>query len=305
MIVRSYLLSAVGSPARGRASTLLLALAALACASAPTPAMAQSIADCGNIYVEANATCEVTAPSVNCDVACEPLNLRAACAGEAYVDCKGSCNAELDIGCSASCEASCTAECTVDPGAFDCQAYCQADCSGSCTAECASSGDKTRCEAACKGSCSGDCAANCNVRAPSATCQADCKASCTGSCHAKANIDCQVMCQSNFTLTCEAELSGGCKADCMSEQGALFCEGNYVDSGNNLDQCVQALKDSLNVQVEGYSEGKCANGTCSGAAGGSASCSALPGEPRGGLGASLLLIVGALGTVLAARRRTR
>jgi hypothetical protein len=268
-------------------------------------AEAQSLQDCGNIYVEAEATCKVNPPNIDCEVACEPIHLQAACAGEAYLRCEGGCDAEFEAGCSASCEADCRADCQVDRGEFDCQAYCQADCSADCSASCKNSGDKTRCEASCRGSCTGDCDANCRVRPPSVDCQADCRASCTGSCHAKANVMCQVDCQSKFYVECEARLTGGCEAQCTTEAGALFCEGNYVDTKNNLDSCVQALRDKLDVEVEVYADGECVNNTCSGEIGGSSSCSALPMQrgAMGGLGLSSL--IAGLCIALARRRRGR
>lgn len=286
-------------------SLALLALASPLSGVGAGRAHAQDLADCGNIYVEANAMCVVDPPSIDCNVACEPIKLEAACAGEAYLKCDGGCDVNVDVGCTGSCEASCDAECTADPGEFDCQAYCQVDCAGSCQASCSTSGNKSECEASCKGSCTGDCNASCRVRPPKVDCKADCKASCEGSCHAKANAKCQIDCQSKLYVECKARLSGGCKGQCMSDAGALFCEGNYVDTGNNLDSCVEALKAKLDVEVEGYSEGMCANGTCAGEAGGSASCSAAPGAPgthNAWLGLSL---VAGLGIVVARRRRSK
>ena len=292
-----------------RLSLIHLALAGLSLSAALLDAgrgraHAQDLADCGNIYVEASATCELDPPSIDCDVACQPIHLEAACAGEAYLKCEGGCDANIDVGCSGKCEATCDAMCNADPGEFDCQAYCQADCSGSCQASCQSSANKSECEASCKGSCTGDCDASCRVRPPKVECKADCKASCTGSCHAKANVDCQVKCQSKFYVDCKARLTGGCQGQCTSQEGALFCEGNYVDTNNNLDSCVEALRQKLDVQVEGYSEGMCANGTCAGEAGGSASCSALPGT-RGSPSAWLSLgLMAGVGIVFARRRRS-
>src|SRR5438105_1420269 len=70
------------------------------------------------------------------------------------------------------------------------------------------------------------------------TCQAKCEASCSGSCTAKANVDCDVSCQATGYANCEAMLTGGCQAQCTTPQGALFCDGQYVDTGNNLQQCI-------------------------------------------------------------------
>lgn len=249
--------------------------------------------------------CEFDSPSIDCNVACEPIKLEAACAGEAYLKCDGGCDINVEASCTGSCEARCDTKCNVDKGEFDCQAHCQADCSGSCTASCSTSGNKSECEASCKGSCSGDCNASCRVRPPTVDCKGDCKASCQGSCHAEANAKCQIDCQSKLYVECKARLSGGCKAQCTSDKGALFCEGNYVDTGNNLDSCVEALKAKLDVEVEGYSEGMCANGTCEGEAGGSASCSAAPGAPGAHNTWLGLSLVAGLGIVATRRRRPK
>ncbi len=261
-------------------------------------ARAQTLEDCGEIYVGAQATCVVDPPGIDCDVACQPLRVQAACAGRAYLDCEGECDLDLEASCTASCQGSCEASCSVDPGAFDCQASCQASCSGSCQASCAS--DDARCAASCKATCAGECDASCNVRPPKAECQAQCQASCSGSCRAKANLDCQVSCQSDFYVKCEAELSGGCKAECTTQSGALFCEGNYVDTGDHLERCVDALKESLNVQVTYSAEGECAGGMCSGHA--EASCSALPNSDSSAAGGAPWLIAV---LAYAVRRRTR
>lgn len=260
---------------------------------------AQTLDDCGNIYVGAQAMCVVDPPGIDCELACEPIKVQAACAGRAYVGCEGDCDLDLEASCAASCQGSCEASCNVDPGAFDCQASCQASCSGECQAHCAA-GD-SRCAASCKATCSGECDASCNVRPLEANCQARCQASCSGSCRARANLDCQIDCQSDFYLQCEAELSGGCKGECMTQSGALFCEGNYVDTGDHLQRCVEALKESLDVQVMYSAEGECAGGMCSGHA--EASCSALPGASSSAAGGAPWLIT--LVAYALRRRRTR
>ena len=62
-----------------------------------------------------------------------------------------------------------------------------------------------------------------------------------GSCTAKANVDCDVSCQATGYANCEAMLTGGCQAQCTTPQGALFCDGQYVDTGNNLQQCISTI----------------------------------------------------------------
>ena len=92
-------------------------------------------------------------------------------------------------------------------------------------------------------------------------CDAGCEASCEGSCEVDANIDCQAECQADARADCEAELQGGCDVACKSHDGALFCDGQYVDYGDNLKTCVDALKAAIHARVSGEAE---AQSSCSG-----------------------------------------
>ncbi len=231
---------------------------------------------CGDIHVEANARCEVLVDG-GCQAECEPVSLQAACAAELYANCEGQCTAEASLDCQASCQGECTASCVADPGQFDCRASCNADCQGECSASCSDS----QCEAACEATCSAGCDAECDVTPPSASCDARCEASCSASCEAQANIDCQAQCQADGYAMCEADLQGGCEAQCQRPEGALFCDGQYVDAGNNLDECVAALQAALDIEVEGYAEGACEAGTCEAEAGGSISCAVDPTQRSG------------------------
>lgn len=261
-----------------------------------------SLESCNNIYVEAGAECMVIPPSASCDAVCTPINVEAACAAELQVQCDASCNAELDVGCTVDCSAGCTAECLVDPGEFDCQAYCQADCSGACEAECAAGAEGGECRAACRATCSADCNADCKITPPTATCEARCEASCKGSCHAKANIDCQADCQADGFVDCKARVTGGCEVDCMSQEGALFCDGYYVDTKDQLEMCVAALEAALDIEYMASAEGECVGNTCTATAEASAGCSALPGA-AGGASSFGLIFAGM--AAYAARRRRR
>lgn len=252
---------------------------------------------CGDIHVEANAECELRG-GIECEAECTPVRLEAQCAANLEIGCRGQCNASAEVSCTTDCSGACLAECEVDPGAFDCQASCFADCRGSCEASCADS----ECEASCEATCSGECDARCNVDLPEADCQAQCEACCSGSCTAEANIMCQIDCQAEGYAQCKADLEGGCKADCQTEKGALFCDGQYVDHGGNLEECVGALKALLDIDVSGYAEGECSNGSCYGEAGGSITCAVDPVGPT-----RWAAVLGVLGLVAfgSARRRTR
>lgn len=265
--------------------------AAAACAAFMASSSAQAgIAACGNIHVEASAECKMEG-GIECEARCTPVSLEASCAAELHAQCEGECNASLEVECTDTCLPSCSGRCEVDPGAFDCRAECQGDCEGSCQGTCGDS----ECEASCVATCSGECEASCDVDLPEADCDAQCEACCGGFCTAEANIDCQVSCQAAGYAECKAEIEGGCKADCQTEEGALFCDGQYVDHGGKLEECVDALRELFDIEVEGYARGECSNGKCEGEAGGSLSCSATIDGRRDESAPLALLALGLLG----------
>lgn len=266
--------------------SLTLSTSALALTLAAPNTARAGIDACGDIYVEAEASCRVEVEG-GCTAMCEPPRLEAQCAAELYANCEGQCSASASVDCTASCQSSCVADCEVDPGSFDCSASCNADCQGSCEAQC---GGDSECRASCEATCSAGCDARCSGTPPSATCEARCEASCEGSCEAQANIDCQVDCQAGGYVDCKADLQGGCEAQCQRPEGALFCDGQYVDAGNNLQECVAALEAQLNIQVDGYAEGSCQPGSCSGEAGGSISCAVDRGHGGWAWGAGLFML---------------
>lgn len=260
------------------------------------------IGACGDIHVEASAQCEVKG-GIECEAQCTPLAFEAQCAADLSVECGGMCNVEIAAGCTADCSAECMGSCEANPGEFDCRGECVADCSGSCEGRCASDGNSSECYASCEATCEGSCSGSCEATPPSADCSGQCEASCSGSCEAEANIDCQVMCQADGFIDCKANLEGGCKAECDVEQGALFCDGQYVDHGNNLEECVESLRAVLNIQVEGYAEAECSGNECSAAAGGSISCAVAPEDGDYGRTGALMGAVGLMLAGFAARRR--
>ncbi|MDH5675766.1 MAG: hypothetical protein OEZ06_26820 [Myxococcales bacterium] len=258
---------------------------------ASPPAAQAGIGACGNIHVEAEAMCELVPPGLECEGQCTPLSVRAACSAQLAVECQASCTDLPSVECSGSCQAECTASCTdLEPGTFDCQGSCQAQCSGDCEARCGTTDDGGECMARCEGSCSASCDGHCDVELPKADCDAGCEASCEGSCEADANFDCQASCQSDSYANCEADVQGGCDIACEGQEGALFCDGQYVDHGDNLDMCISALRAAVDVEVTGSAMGEssCDNGACmaTGSAEGkiTSDCSVAgrPGAPFGG-----------------------
>jgi hypothetical protein len=283
----------------------LVASGVLVALSLGTSVAEAGIGACGNIHVEANAECELAVDG-GCELRCQPVSFEAACAGQLYVECKGlnECNASASASCTAECTGSCEARCTVDPGSFDCRAECEADLDARCDAQCASDANKSECRASCKATFSGECDASCSGTPPTADCQAKCQASCQGQCKAQVNVDCQIECQREGHLECKTRLEGGCKGRCREPNGALFCDGNYVDHGGNLQECINALKAQLNVTVDASATGRanCSGNRCTaeGEAQASASCAVAPSASTQGW---VFALIGAVGAMTIGRRR--
>lgn len=261
---------------------------------------------CGEIDVQPEATCVVVPPSAQCEAMCEPITVRAACSAKLAVDCGAQCDELPSVDCQASCQAGCKADCMVDPGKFECAIDCRAECNGECEATCAANSDKANCMASCSGACSVGCDKQCDVELPSVDCDAQCKASCQGSCEVKTNLDCQVQCQSKGYARCEADLQGGCVASCQTNKGALFCDGDFVDT-NKIDECVAALKAILNAKVTASSSGsaECAQGSCmaEGEASVSSDCSVSHVGSGDSSGTSVFGLMSLCGVLLFFRRR--
>jgi len=288
-----------------RAHLLLAATTSLTLLVDLSAAQAQSLKDCGKIHVEAEAECEITG-GVSCETMCTPVTVRSACAAKLTVDCDGGCSKLPSIECTDPCHVECMGQCAPDPGKFDCAATCELDCSGTCAGHCESSKNRAQCEASCEASCGVTCQGKCDVELPSANCDAKCTASCDGSCKVDANLDCQVDCQGKLYADCEVDVAGGCKTACESEEGAIFCDGQYVDHGDHLDKCVTAIEAYIDAHVDGYAEGSssCKGGSCmaEGKAGATSSCSLTSTSQSS---RATWMTLGALGLVAIRRRRTR
>ncbi len=88
-------------------------------------------------------------------------------------------------------------------------------------------------------------------------------------------------------------------AECSTEEGALFCDGNYVDHGGNLAECVDSLRGLLNIMVSGSAS--CEGNSCM--AEGSISCDCTAAEPQDNLRNGGLFALGGLFLFGFARRR--
>jgi len=236
--------------------SFLVGAVALSAASLYAPdARAGALDACGDIWVDAAASCEILVEG-GCKAECTPPAFTAVCAVENTLSCSGSCDADVDVECTASCQGGCEAECNVDPGSFDCQASCEGSCSGDCSARCSADPDSAECEASCKATCSAECDASCDIDPGSVDCVAQCSACCDGECRADINMDCQIGCQGDLYADCKLGFQGGCETQCEAPEGALFCDGQFVEvTKSNLDGCVNALRDLLDIEVEFEAEG--------------------------------------------------
>jgi MYXO-CTERM domain-containing protein len=265
------------------------------------------IESCGNINVKANAQCKVEVEG-GCTAKCEPVSFTAACQGKATAKCDGQCTATIDAECSTSCTADCNTKCTANPGSYDCSGQCSGSCSADCDAECAAQASggtaSANCKASCQGNCDAKCSAQCSGTPPSASCEGKCSASCKGRCEAKASAKCQIQCRTEFQGSCQAELKGGCEARCKDPKGALFCDGQFVDTGNNLENCIAALNAILNIKVDASASAECSGNQCTGEASVKASaCSTSPEPAHAPPVLPGVILAGAVGAAVARKRR--
>lgn len=267
-----------------RCASLVVLLAA---GAMPGRAAAQSgLEACGNISLALQADCALEPPGLDCETQCTPVTVRQTCASKLQTICAPQCTQEVVETEVQVCRQSCITECQVDPGSFQCQASCDTRCGGACTTRCAASANRARCESACRATCSASCGAECRIVLPSASCESKCQPSCHAEVQAEVRLECQIACQEQKFEVCEDELIGGCQTDCRGRQGALFCDGQFVDSGDNLKQCIQALQ-NLNITVEGSASFNASGG-----------CGLVSGQASGGWGA-----LGLLGFLALLRRR--
>jgi hypothetical protein len=106
-------------------------------------------------------------------------------------------------------------------------------------------------------------------------------------------------------VDCKATAKGGCEARCDEPEGALFCDGQYVDHGGNLAECKAALKAALDIEVEGSASGssECSDGSCEAEGEASASCSLAP--ARTASDSQWWLLLGLVGGAISLGRRRR
>jgi hypothetical protein len=132
------------------------------------------------------------------------------------------------------------------------------------------------------------------VIAPTATCETKCGTCCGTSCTVQHNVECAVACE----VDCSAVLKGGCETRCSDPKGAIFCDGQFVDTGDKLQECIDYLESiGSHVNVDAW-------GSVSADAQGGLSCAAIPGK-SGASGTTAALAGLALLSLVVWRRRSR
>lgn len=222
------------------------ALAACALASLPSVAAAE-FAECGNIFLKADAKCEWREKE-QCMTECRTETVEKACTAKVYTSCENQCTASASTSCTAGCSQSCTTSCT-DPGPEppSCIDLCTADCDKTC------SDGRGRRNACCMHNCDKRCEKKCEGRddpvAKPAECTQTCTNACSGSCTAQANIECQVSCQDSVYTECETETIRTCETKCEKDGGAIFCDGQFVNA-SSARNCADELKAKLDFDID-------------------------------------------------------
>ena len=77
---------------------------------------------------------------------------------------------------------------------------------------------------------------------------------CWGSCECQANVDCQVSCQSETFTECETEVTEECKNDCETTGIAIFCDGQFLASADDLEACAADIKTEFTIELDVHVE---------------------------------------------------
>lgn len=259
------------------------------------PSVAQAgIPECGGMRLEDAFSCEIRG-DISCTAGCDDLGVyKKACATKLHTVCRDTCVLDPEPSCTDECTDACGQQCDAGINVI-CQHNCFDECAGSCTASCENANDETTCRASCEATCDGECDIQC-APVVSGSCYQHCIECCGGSCGAQANMTCQTSCQEEEFETCEYEFRADCMASCSGD-GALFCDGEYVLSGNELDTCINAIIelgiDAIDVDVD-------LDADIDAALDQAGFCSVGGGRDAGGLALGLLVVFGLAGV---ARRR--
>ncbi len=116
-------------------------------------------------------------------------------------------------------------------------------------------------------------------------------------------------CQGKSYSQCDSDTKTTCMDECTQTTGAIFCDGNFIDSsGSSVAQCGAALNafitTKLNLTASASGTTTCQGNECTSTGTAKVSCSASP--SRGNSGGSLAAFGAMLAVAgVAARRRSK
>lgn len=205
---------------------------------------------CGGIYLDAAAaaTCEFVVLE-DCQEKCEPVSTEKVCASRLTLTCEAECNQAADDVCVTTCTETCVPDCTTETEPPNCMGLCMSDCQQDCTDVCADAPDQGKCRSSCAQCCSNSCDEECDGEAET-TCEPVCETACAGSCDGRADLDCQVLCQRDLYTECEEVVVEECKDECETSGGAIFCDGQFLATGNDPTACAEVLSSELGAEVD-------------------------------------------------------
>lgn len=221
------------------------------------------IPECGGLRLESVGSCEIRG-DLDCSASCEDLGIyKKACATKLHTVCRDVCTLDPEPTCTDECTEQCSQDCDRGVNVI-CIHNCFGECAGSCSASCEGADDVTQCMATCEATCDGECDIQCEA-VVEGSCYQHCIECCGGSCGAQANMTCQQSCQEEEFETCEYEFRAECEGSCTGD-GALFCDGEYVLSGEQMGPCfdaliragIEAVDLTFDVDLDGGVTGFCA-----------------------------------------------
>lgn len=206
------------------------------------------VPECGNIRFEGLSNCEVLL-TAECEASCSELGIyKTACATKLVPVCQEECTFSAAPTCTDSCTTQCQTDCDNGVNVI-CSHNCFVECTVDRDTKCGSAADPAQCAATWDANCDAECDAQCVT--VDGGCYTHCVECCGGSCTADANMDCQTTCQDVAFEECEQEFRANCDASCTGD-GTLFCDGEYIISGSQIEPCVKALAaQGITVKAEG------------------------------------------------------
>jgi hypothetical protein len=82
-----------------------------------------------------------------------------------------------------------------------------------------------------------------------------CTTKCSGGCNKSATTTCKGGCETE----CTEQLKGACNTKCTTTEGALFCDGQFIDTGSTIKDCVTEIEGQGTVVVDKGGDAICSS----------------------------------------------